>query len=904
MLPAGVRRVFRLLRGARDVPREVDEEIRFHLESRIDALMAQGWHRDAARAEAVRQLGDPRALRATLEAIDRRDEGRRARLQWRADWGLDVKFGLRSLARTPGVTAAVVVMLALGIGANAAMYGILERLFLRPPPHIVDAEGVHRVYVRQRNTRDPTQLITRGMTDWPEFRALRVDSQRLAAIAGYTYPSIVRHGRGQAAQELRVSWVTGGFFPLLGVQPAKGRLLGPGDDAPAAAPAAVIGDGMWNRYYGRADSALGGTLAFDGVTYTVVGITPAGFSGPDPSAADVWLPLELAAPASRGQWWVQAGSGFSVTPLIRIAPGASIAAVEGAATGAIRAARSGSPFQDTAATVLLGPLLASRGPDGITATLRLPLIVGGVALVVLLVAMANVTNLLLLRAVARRRELAVRSALGAARWRIGRLLVVESLMLALVSAVGATAVAAVTGRLLRVTLLPRYQWASGALDGRVLMFAALAALAIGLVTGLVPALQAARSPGVDDLRSGVRTALVARSRVRSALLVVQASLSLVLLVGAAVFYRSFAAARNVDIGYARDQLLTVSVDGGTFQRPQPIAPAALAAMEHRLRAMPGVVGVAQSTNAPMYSARAIRLRIRGTELPRMSGPYINAVSPNFFDVADLRVVQGRGLTDGDGERAPRVAVVNEVMARLVWPGDSPIGECLYVGVSAESECTTVVGVVEAPLEFGLRDTEGTAQYYVPILQNMADDRNAANSRTFVVRSRDPDQLVRPALAALAELFPDLTRDRVRSLAELFAPQIRRWKIGTGLFAAAAGLALLLAAIGLYSIIAFAARQRRFEFGIRRALGATTRDIVWLVVRHGFALAVVGVALGAAASWWAARFVAPLLFANLSPRDPAALAAAGGVLLSVALVASLLPSREAARTDPREALQAE
>ena len=520
-------------------------------------------------------------------------------------------------------------------------------------------------------------------------------------------------------------------------------------------------------------------------------------------------------------------------------------------------------------------------------------------LVVLLIAMANVANLLLLRAVARRRELAVRTALGAGRWRVGRLLVVESMMLAAVSALAAGAVAAAAGRVLRVTLLPRYNWASAPIDGHVLLFAGLAALTIGLVTGLVPAIQAARASGLDDLRSGVRAARAARAPFRSALLVLQASLSLVLLIGAALFYRSFIAARNVDIGYARDRLVTVNVSGGTFARPVPVNPAALAAMDARLRALPEVVGVALGTSTPLGGSLAISLRIRGTELPRMSGPYMNAVSANFFPVADLAVVAGRGFTDADQERAPKVAAVNEVMARLVWPGRSPIGECLYVGAGA-NECATVVGVVEAPVEFGLSNREGTAQYYVPLAQ--FTDQVVASRRTFLVRSSgDPGRLVRPALG---ELFPDLNRDRVRSLADAFAPQIRQWKIGTGLFAAAAALALLLSAVGLYSVIAFSVRQRRFEFGIRRALGAQATDLVRLVVKQGFVLAAAGVVIGLLAALWAGRFVAPLLFENRSSRDPAAMAVATAVLLLAALLASLLPARDATRADPREALQAE
>jgi predicted permease len=505
----------------------------------------------------------------------------------------DVQYACRSLVRSPGVTAAVVLMLAFGIGANAAMCGLLSRLFLQAPPHIDNPGAVYRLNVRQVGFLGGQPFIS-GSMDWEEFIAIRDDADHFSEVAGYTYPSPTQHGQGQAAEELQVSLVTGEFFRLLGVRSARGRLIGPNDDRLEASPVAVIGERYWRRRFGSERPALGEAVTFDNITYTIVGVTPPGFSGPDPSAADVWLPVHHAATASRGDRWRRSGNGFALRPLVRLAPGTTEESAAAATTTAVRRVRTGSALRrDTLATVLLGPIVVARGPSTLNADMRLPLVVGGLAAVVLLIAAANAANLLMLRAIVRRRELAVRSALGATGWRVGRLLVLESLVLAVTSGALALAVAAASGRILRATLLPRHHWASDPVDNTVLLFAGLTAVTIGLAAGLTSALVAARHGGLSELRGSVRVARAVRSPIRSTLLVFQSALSLMLLIGAMLFYRSFDAARQVDIGYAREHLLTVVLDEISFQRPTPRSEVVIRMMEDRVRALPGVVDVAQ-----------------------------------------------------------------------------------------------------------------------------------------------------------------------------------------------------------------------------------------------------------------------------------------------------------------------
>ena len=877
---------------------ELDEEIRVHLAMGMEERIAAGMSPEDARAAARRDFGNVPLIRELT------------RETW--GWGpaerllQDIRSAIRGMRRNPGYTCAVVLTLALGIGLNAAMYGMLSRLFLQAPPHIDDPDGIHRVWLRERFSFEPLAgtVVVGDRMEWAAFDTLHDNLEHFTAVGAYTAARLTQNGRGQAAESLHVSWVTGDFFALLGARPALGRPIMPDDDDVAAAPVAVIGNGYWQRRFAGGREALGATVTFGDVAYEIVGVMPHGFSGPDPSAADVWLPLQIAATDSHERWR-EPGRFDDLTALVRLAPGVTAEAASAPATGAVLVARADSR-RDVEPTVLLGPLLRTRGPEALWRELQLPLVVGGVALAVLLIATANVSNLLMLRVAGRRRELAVRHALGAGRWGVGRLLVTESILLAALSGVAALGVAAAAGRALRVTLLPRYQWAGDVVDETAVAFTGAAVVAVGLVAALFPALYAARGRGIERLDS-LRGARSLGAPVRTGLIVVQAALSLVLLDGAALFYRSFETARQLDIGYARQNLLTVRLGGSP--ETTPLNQNTVDVMEARVRSLPGVLDVAQGTNSPLTQLGAMGgLRADGLDrLPPMNGPFVNFVTPNFFRVVGQSIRDGRDFTEGDRAGAQKVAVVNATFARTVWPDRNAVGRCLFVGREA-TDCTTVVGVAESPLEMGLQDSGRVPHYYLPIDQAATGTVTAerlSQGRTLLVRTRgNPGRTVHPVLTVLAELFPDLAADRVQSLPAVFARLIRPWTIGTGLLGAAALLALLLAALGLYAVIAFGVRQRELEFGIRRALGAQAWDLLRLVLARGLSLAVVGVVAGGLATLWAGRFVAPLLFEGHNPGDPLALTAAAGVLVTTALAASFFPARRATQADPRQALQAE
>ncbi|MXX75624.1 MAG: FtsX-like permease family protein [Holophagales bacterium] len=896
---------FRCLWHRRRKDAELDDEIRFHLaaeaEERIDAGLAP----EQAHAEAQRDFGN---------VLLTRELSREA-------WGWapaecllrDIGSAFRMMRRNTGYTCAVVLTMALGIGLNAPMYEMLSRLFLQAPPHIVDPDTVHRLWVRERDDSENRgsftgPAIARDRMQWPEFSALTAGNAHVDAVAGYTAPRFTPNGRGQTAENLRVSWITGEFLDLLGVEPVAGRLIGPVDDDLAATPVAVVSDGYQRERFTNPREALGATLEFDDVTYVVVGVLPPGFSGPDPNRADVWLPLEPAVTASRGEYWRRFGSGFSLRPLVRLPPGLTVEAAGAAATAAVRVARADSPSGgslDPEATVVLGSILRMRGPSPLPGEIRLTLVVGGVTLLVLLIATVNMSNLLLVRVAARRRELAVRYALGAGRWGVGRLLAIESLVLATVSGAAALTVTAAAGRTLRLMLLPGHQQTADALNVTAIGFTGIAVLAIGLCAAIAPAVYAARSRQIERLDSS-RGASALGTPVRTGLIVVQAALSLVLLCGTAVFYRSFEAARQVDVGYAKENLLTVELGdfGGS-----PLDESTVGAMEVRVRNLPGVRDVAQGTNTPMGSAAAGGgLRVEGHDRPPFRyGPYVNLTSTNFFEVTGLEVLEGRGFNEWDRADTQNVAVINMTFAQQAWPSRSPVGRCLFVGSEA-TDCTTVVGVVESALEWGLLATDSHPVYFLPISQATSTtplSMFAANQRVLIVRTRDhPGTVVAPVLSILADLFPELPRHTVQSLPAIFASQIETWRIGTRLFGASAALAVLLAAIGLYAVIAFGVRQRELEFGIRRALGAQASRLLRMVLTRGFSLAAAGIVAGTLAALWAGRFVEPLLFDGRTPRDPLAFAAAALVLLTIAVMASFLPARRASRADPRQALEAE
>jgi predicted permease len=664
-------------------------------------------------------------------------------------------------------------------------------------------------------------------------------------------------------------------------------------------------------------SVVGRTLPIGPFAYTVIGVAPPGFAGADLEEPDLWLPIQQAAPLLSGADALRNRGWYWLSILARLAPGVSPAAAAAEANLTYRrvAAASDRP-SDTLSTVLLGPIQAARGPD-MSSDARVALWIGLVALAVLLVACANVANLLLARGMRRRAEVAVRAGLGASRGGLVRQLMVESLVLALGGAVAGLFVALWGGAAVRTFLLPEGAAAGSLVDPRVLGFTAAAAVAVAALAGGAPAWQASRVDLASALRSGARDVAAGRRLLRSLLLATQVALTLVLLVGGGLFVRSLHHAETLDYGFDVQHLLGASVDlrgggegavqitrndagpGGEVVDAQSALYLRLA---ERLSREPAVAGVAATAGSPFQSVYAVRVRASGRDsLPRVAsgGPYVVVVTPGYFATMGTRILRGRGFTETDARGAPPVTVVSRTFARLVWPNRAAIGECLFLGASGDSTCVQVVGVAADARE---SDVTGDAPllYYVPFAQHLA--RLPLDG--LLIRTRGPADAVQGEIQhALQTAVPGLPYVSVQSLLDRVEPQWRSWRLGATMLSVFGLLALAIASLGLYGVTAYGVAQRTREIGVRIALGAAGTSVVRLAVGEAMQATAIGGAVGLVIALGLARAVSSLLF-GVKPLDPASLGGGLAVLLAVAAVAAYLPARRAAAIDPMEALRTE
>lgn len=882
MLPEGIRRFFRLGR-VKDVAADVDAELAFHLDEKTRELVAAGMTADGARQEALRQFGDVTRSRRELIRTDRADASRRVRFEWRGDWSMDLRHALRALARTPGVTLTVVVLLALGIGANAAMLSMLDRLLLRAPEHIADPRNVVRIAITAHREGQPDRSRTlASYIDVVEY-ARGVPA---LTVAGYALPRPVKFADG--SETLQRSWIAGDYFAVLGARPVAGRTLVP-DDANGL-PVVVISDRFWKRQYGGARTALGAPLRMDSVTYTVVGIMPPGFSGAEVNAADVWSFMDHAV-SGFPSWRTTRNTGWlEIIGRLRSAADrpAAIAQIE-AVRQAYRATLPRNTFTESADLYSIVPGRHSTF-DG--AGVRLAIAVGVVSLLLLLLAVANVTNLLLARAATRSREYAVRAALGAGRSRLVRLVVVESMLLAGAGGLAAGLVGLWTGRALRALILPGWQWAGAPIGPLPALCAAAAALGIGVATGLIPGMMAARESALGVLRTGVQKGRGVKGRMRSALVALQVAVSLLLVAATGLFVRSLTRALHEDHGITVRGMLVAEVP---FSGSPEANMAALEVIVAEVRRVPGVVDATVMSMAPMRGIAFNTLKVDGRDSSLFAMYY--RIAPDFTTRAGMRLTSGRSFTAADLPGAEHVALADSVMAARFWPGESALGKCLYVE-RVEAGCTRIVGVVAHLRANGLRE-EPMAQYYVPLAQEPV----RGSAAVLIWANGQAGTLLEPVWRAIGRHSTDYPRGAVRDFGVMLAPQVQPYRVGAILLSVAAALALALSSIGTFAVMAFSVRQRTHEFGIRRALGAQAGHVVRLVLGEGVGVAGVGVVIGLAVAWWAARFAAPLLYSTPA-RDPLILGIASASLLLAAMAAALGAARIALRADPRQALQAD
>jgi predicted permease len=821
----------------------------------------------------------------------------------------DIQYAIRGLRRKPGFTIAVVATLGLGIGANAAMFGIVDRLLFRPPELMKDPATAHRVYMYQ-TFRGKERAGGGGQ--YARFKDIERWTTSFSDVAGYTSRTLAV-GVGDASREMLVGVVSANFFKFFDAPPVLGRYFTRLEDSvPNGAPVAVLSYAMWQTQYGERNDVLGSKIQIASTIYTVIGVSPRGFVGlwaDKPPAAFVPISTYGAEQGATlkfktAPWWKTYSWGW-MAMIARRKPGVSMAAANADVTQAFIKSYQAQLLEQPKSTPLalakihgsIGSILAERGPNE-SSTAKVATWVGGVSVIVLLIACANVANLLLARALRRRREVALRIALGVSRGRLLSQLLTESVILALLGGVAGIVIAHWGGAALRAGLLDKSEAAAGFRDPRTVLFAFAAAVGVGLLTGLAPILQARRADLTGDLKTGSREGTYHRSRARVVLLVLQGALSVILLVGAGLFVRSLRNVQSVHLGYDVDPVLMVNLN----MRGVKLDSTATVNLRRQLLAtaktIPGVENASLQATVPFWSSWSIGLYVQGIDTVSRLGQFdLQTASPEYFSTFGTRIIRGRGITDADQATTPRVIIVSESMGKALWPGKDPMGQCIRVA-SDTMPCTTVVGIAENIKEQGLAPTDSGYFYYLPWTQYAPQ-----NGGLFVRTRGSAAALKETVRRRLQREMPGASYVTISPISDVIGSQTRSWHLGATMFVTFGVLALVLAAIGLYSVVAYNVAQRTHELGVRVALGAQVRDVMRLVLTDGLRLSIAGLAIGTLVALWAAKWVKPLLF-DVSPRDPVVFVIVGGTLLGVAILASLIPARRAATVEPTVALRSD
>jgi putative ABC transport system permease protein len=895
-----LRRLWHLLHQRR-ARVDLDEELAFHLEMKRRALEAQGAKPGDATRAARRALGN-----AALAHDQVRDVWVPFPLQGIA---LELRIAWRILARTPVVSAMAVLSLALGIGANTAIFSIVDSLLLRTLPV---ASPARLVLVTDGS---PTHVRAWSYAIWSEIQRRPALFERSAAWS-FTPLNL---GSGGEAQRVEGMWVSGSFLDTMGVPARLGRTLSPADDqrgGGADGPVAVISDSFWQRQFGGTPDVLGQSLRVDDVPLTIVGVTPAGFNGPEVGRRfDVMVPLADEPLLRRGDSFLDDSGITFLTIIARLAPGQSL---ESATAGfrrvqpEIRAATVGDlgRFGSRSAIdrYLKAPFALAPGAIGysgasdLRTTYERPLtILMVVVALLLLIACVNVANLLVAQAASRRSELSLCLALGASRWRLVRLLGTESALLYGTGAALGLALATAVGQMLvqQISTPANAVFLDLSLDGRVFAFAVAVTMATTLVFGTAPAFRASRVAPIEALKQQGRTGPgAALGALAGWPMVGQVALSLLLVVAAGLFVRTFASLANRPLGFEPARVLLVDVDAARTTNDASKRLRLYERARDAVRALPDAAEAALSLRTPVGRGQFTPdVAIAGVADTR--GPvWANLISPRWFDTFGTPVVAGRDLVESDRSGTPRVAVVNEAFARRFFAGGSPIGHTmtLYPHTPRALGPITIVGVAGDAVYGSLRSPAPPTSY-LPLAQfdYLAD--LGIRSITLSVRSKTdaPIRLTARVTTAIGTVDPRLTlafRPLVDQIGASLA-QERLIALLSGLFGV---LALVLAGLGLYGVTAYAVAARRTEIGIRLALGAPVARILRLVLSRIALVVGAGVLLGVAASLWASTFVRTLMY-GLAPRDPPTLVGAVVVLVGVAFLAAWLPARRAARLDP-------
>ena len=877
------RRYRRFLRFVRPNPRaEVDDELAFHLDMRTERNIALGMSADDARREAEQRFGDVTPVRDALVDHDSKRHQQTERSELLSDLIHDVRFGARSLLRAPGFTLAAALTLALGIGANAAIFSVVDALLLRPLP-----------YVR------PQELVSLGSGSAGEYLALRERLRTVGQLAAWveqTHPL----DDGHEALRAEGAAMTTNMLSMLGVTPAMGRDFTDQDAVIGNNAVVIISHGLWQRRFGGATDVVGRRVKIEGIPYAVVGVMPASFNFPNKNT-EYWQPYAFEV-RNPGLIWAVSGKRF----IGRLARGATLAQAQHEVRTVWPSLRRLNPLWDPGEDYRSEATVTALQDNIVGAARPLALMLFGSVLLVLIIACVNVANLLLARATVRERELAVRVALGGGRARLVRQLVTESVLLALCGAVLGIIIGAAAIRALVAALpagVPRAD--EIALSLPVLAYTALLSVGTGLLFGIVPAWRAT-APGTS-VRSVVgfgrrATAGPPHAGTSAVLVAGEIALAVMLAVSSILLVRSFAATRSTSTGFDAENVVAARITPpiATFSQPDQLT-AFYSALLDRTRAVPGVRSAAAVDKLPMaQSVWGLALRVEHQfEDGRHALPDIGhhqAVTPDYFATMGIPLQQGRAFTEADRADAPPVAIISRSVARRFWPSGNAIGK--RIGYPFDSPWMTIVGVVPDTKQDSLRDTLSTSMY-TPWRQR---SRMTGAEMWLVVRtSTDPTSVTTSIRRIVAETDRTVAVSDVRTMNAVVDRSLSTTRFTTLLVASFATLALMLGTVGIYGVMSYLVGQRTKEMGIRVALGASRNQVMRLIVGRAVRLAAVGGAAGLVAALAATRALRRWLY-GVSPTDPATLAIVALLFLVVAVVASSAPALRATRVDPSRSLR--
>ncbi len=805
----------------------------------------------------------------------------------------DLRYGFRTLVNSPAFTAVAALSLGLGIGANTAIFSLVNAALLKPLP-VREPDRLAAVFLTDQ--RNPGNLPLSDLN----YQDLRDQNQVFTEMAAFTFAQL-NYSTGSESEQIPAQVVSGNYFSLLGAEPALGRGFNREEDT-SMVPVAVISYGFWDRRLGKDPAIVGRTLTLNRTPFTVVGVAPRGFTGTLLGVGpDVWVPMAMHDIVQPNFEWYKTRRGLFLFAFGRLKPGVTIDQATANLRTIFAQLEQAYPVDNRGRSAGARSLLDARlNPDGQggPVVVQIAAILMVVVGIVLLIACANIANLLLARASRRRKEIAIRLALGASRGRLVRQLLAESLLLAVLGGglgilIAYWTTGAVAGANLR---LPIPVDDTLVVDGRVLAFTAALALVTGVLFGLAPAIQGSRPDVVPVLKNETVPAGTGRHGLRQALVVAQIALSLISLVAAGLFVRSLRDAQRIDPGFETEGVLVMTFnlgrEGYTPERGQLFYQQAA----ERAAALPGVQGAAVAQNPPLAGGflRSIFPEGQDTTNQERVLVQVNSVSPGYFQAIGTPLLRGRDFTTTDATGAPSVVVINEVMAQRFWPGQDAIGKRFkFFG---DQEFTTVVGIA--------RDAKynGVAEEPIPFIYQALRQNYTPAATLHVRASGSAAALSTHVRQMVKEIDPTLSVFNIRTLEEQVSQSLQPVRFNVIMLTTFGGLALLLASIGLYGVANYSVTQRTREIGVRMALGAQPSSVLRLVLGHGLLLIAAGLGLGLVLALAATSFVPPALLLNVNPRDPMTFVTTSLLLAAVALLATYLPARRATRIDPLIALR--